>query len=140
LLTGVPISEWHRRAPGAPARGARYLVVDPGDSLAGRIEARVVEMLAVGWEAEVAALLSSVAPYAPAWNASGYRAVRDLVEGRISRAAAIERTVIDTRQYAKRQETWFRHQLTGARITLDATRGPEELAAEIADLWARAQT
>jgi tRNA A37 N6-isopentenylltransferase MiaA len=48
--------------------------------------------------------------------------------------------VISTRQYAKRQETWFRHQLTGERITLDATRGPEELAAEIADLWARART
>ena len=133
LLTGVPISEWHRRAPGAPARGARYLVVDPGDSLAGRIEARVVEMLAVGWEAEVAALLSSVAPYAPAWNASGYRAVRDLVEGRISRAAAIERTVIDTRQYAKRQRTWIRNQLRDDDVTLLDPAMPDAL--ELAAAW-----
>jgi tRNA A37 N6-isopentenylltransferase MiaA len=40
-----------------------------------------------------------------------------------------------TRQYAKRQETWFRHQLTGDVVTLDATRPPEKLAEEIARLW-----
>jgi tRNA A37 N6-isopentenylltransferase MiaA len=40
-----------------------------------------------------------------------------------------------TRQYAKRQQTWFRHQLSGNVVTLDATRPPEKLAAEIAELW-----
>ncbi len=117
LLTGTPISEWHRRSPGAPARRARYLVLDPGRALAGRIEARVLEMLSAGWEAEVSALVERVPPDAPAWNASGYRAVRDLVEGRISRERAIERTVIDTRQYAKRQRTWIRNQLRDANVT-----------------------
>ena len=38
-------------------------------------------------------------------------------------------------QYAKRQQTWFRHQLGGSVVTLDATRSPEKLAAEIAGLW-----
>lgn len=118
LLTGVPISEWHNRSPGAPRRGARYLVVDPGTTLAGRIEARVLEMLEAGWEAEVAALAESVPAEAPAWNASGYRAVLDLVSGRISRAAAIERIVVDTRQYAKRQRTWMRNQLRDEDVTL----------------------
>jgi tRNA A37 N6-isopentenylltransferase MiaA len=44
---------------------------------------------------------------------------------------------VSTRQYAKRQQTWFRHQLAGAVLTLDATRPPERLAAEIAEAWER---
>jgi tRNA A37 N6-isopentenylltransferase MiaA len=44
---------------------------------------------------------------------------------------------IGTRQYAKRQQTWFRHQLCGTVVTLDATRSPDKLAAEIAELWQR---
>lgn len=133
LLTGVPISEWHRRSPGAPRRRARYLVLDPGAPLAGRIEARVHWMLSAGWEAEVAALLAAVPSAAPAWNASGYRAVRDLVEGRISRERAIERTVIDTRQYAKRQRTWIRNQLRDEDVTFLDPLSPEAL--ESAAAW-----
>lgn len=133
LLTGIPISEWHRRAPGAPRRSARYLVLDPGASLAGRIEARVLEMLSSGWEAEVASLLAEIPSDAPAWNASGYRAVRDLVEGRISRERAIERTVIDTRQYAKRQRTWIRNQLRDEDVTFLDPLAPD--AVEVASAW-----
>jgi tRNA dimethylallyltransferase len=117
-LSGVPISEWHRRSPGAPRRRVRYLVLDPGAALAGRIEERVRQMLVAGWEAEVSALLERLPPAAPAWNASGYRAVRDLVEGRITRAAAVERTVVDTRQYARRQRTWIRNQLRDENVTV----------------------
>jgi tRNA dimethylallyltransferase len=133
LLTGVPISEWHRREPGAPRRSARYLVLDPGAPLAGRIEDRVLEMLSAGWEAEVAALLAAIPHDAPAWNASGYRAVRDLVEGRIRRDQAIERTVIDTRQYAKRQRTWIRNQLRDEHVTLLDPLSPH--AMELASAW-----
>jgi len=133
LLTGVPISEWHRLAPGAPRRSARYLVLDPGAALAARIEARVLEMLAAGWEAEVAGLLARFPPAAPAWNASGYRAVRDLVEGLISREQAIERTVIDTRQYAKRQRTWIRNQLRDENVTFLDPLSPDAL--EMASAW-----
>ena len=133
VLTGVPISEWHRRSPGAPRRSARYLVLDPGAPLAERIEARVLEMLSAGWEAEVASLLAEVPSDAPAWNASGYRAVRELVEGRISRERAIERTVIDTRQYAKRQRTWIRNQLRDEDVTFLDPLSPD--AFELASAW-----
>ncbi|HEY9517221.1 MAG TPA: tRNA dimethylallyltransferase, partial [Gemmatimonadaceae bacterium] len=123
LLTGIPISEWHVRSPGAPRGRVRYLVLDPGASLAGRIERRAGKMLEAGWEAEVAALMAVVPSGAPAWNATGYAAVRDLVTGRIARAAALDRIVIDTRQYAKRQRTWFRNQLRDEDVTLlDPTR------------------
>jgi tRNA dimethylallyltransferase len=133
LLTGVPLSDWHRSSPGAPGRSARYLVLDPGARLAGGIEARVLEMLEAGWEAEVERLLATVPPAAPAWNASGYRAVRDLVEGRVSRERAVERTVIDTRQYAKRQRTWIRNQLRDENVTLIDPLSPD--AFEVASAW-----
>ncbi len=133
LLTGVSISDWHRSAPGAPGRSARYLVLDPGVPLAGRIEARVLEMLSAGWEGEVAALREKLPHDAPAWNASGYRAVRDLVEGRTSRERAIERTVIDTRQYAKRQRTWIRNQLQNEHVTFLDPLSPD--AVDVASEW-----
>lgn len=132
LLSGVPISEWHRRAPGAPGRRVRYLVLDPGEMLAGRIEERVWRMLEAGWEAEVGELLERIPPGAPAWNASGYRAVRDLVEDSMTRAAAVERTVRDTRQYAKRQRTWIRNQLRTNNVTLIDPRSPAALDAALA--------
>jgi tRNA A37 N6-isopentenylltransferase MiaA len=44
----------------------------------------------------------------------------------------VEAIVVSTRQYAKRQETWFRHQLAGEVVTLDASRSPEKVAHEVA--------
>ena len=114
LLTGTRLSVLHRTAARAPRYAASYLVVDPGPSLADRIETRVHEMLARGWEEEVRRLAACVPQDAPAWNASGYRAIRALAAGEIDRTAAVARVVIDTRQYAKRQRTWFRHQLADA--------------------------
>lgn len=113
LLTGERISDLHRTASRASSLAARYLVVDPGAALRHRIEDRVEEMLAAGWEDEVRTLVAGVPPEAPAWNASGYRAIRDLATGAMERDVAIVRVVIETRQYAKRQRTWFRHQLAG---------------------------
>ena len=57
----------------------------------------------------------------PRWsgpNASGYGAIREMIDGHITPAKAEERIVTETRQYAKRQRTWFRHQLVGEDITL----------------------
>jgi tRNA dimethylallyltransferase len=133
LLTGTPLSVWHERAGRAPRVRARYLVLDPGAVLHDRIVRRVHSMLDAGWEGEVAALAARVPEDAPAWNASGYSAVRSLVQGCISRPAAIERVVIDTRQYAKRQRTWFRHQLRGESVTLLDPLAPDAL--ERAAAW-----
>jgi tRNA A37 N6-isopentenylltransferase MiaA len=103
--------------PDAAAYDARYLLVDPGPTLRTWIEHRVDAMFDAGWVDEVRALDAEVAESAPAWQASGYGAVRDLVRGRESTARARERIVIATRQYAKRQRTWFRHQIPAARVT-----------------------
>ena len=121
LLTGRRVSELHRERRTVPRCRARYLVVDPGPELQYHIAERVEFMLSTGWHEEVRALMTTVPVDAPAWNASGYRVVRELVDGRITFSEARERVIIETRQYAKRQRTWFRHQLAGADVTrLDA--------------------
>jgi tRNA dimethylallyltransferase len=133
LLVGERLSDLHRSRPRAPGIGVRYLVVDPGPVLSARIERRFDAMMADGWADEVEALSRSVDASAPAWKSSGYSAVREMVDGRMTSEAARERVIIETRQYAKRQRTWFRHQLDGSLITrVDPS---EERAVRIARDW-----
>jgi tRNA dimethylallyltransferase len=132
-LTGRRLSDLHIEARRAAVHAARYLVVDPGPPLAGRIQARVEAMLAAGWVAEVRMLAARVAPDAPAWKAAGYAWVRAMVEGKIEPGHARERIVIETRQYAKRQRTWFRHQLPPERTTRVSPDDPEFIS--IAERW-----
>lgn len=117
LLTGHRLTELHRTRRRAPRWGARYLAVDPGPGLAQQVETRADRMLEGAWQEEVSRLRAEVAPDAPAWKSSGYGAVRALVEGAASLAETRERVIIETRQYAKRQRTWFRHQLPADAVT-----------------------
>lgn len=98
-----PVPEFRRRAV--------YEVIDPGPALRGHIETRVDQMLAAGWLNEIARLSAAVPDDAIAWKACGYRSMRAAAEGRIPLDEARERTIVETRRYAKRQRTWFRHQL-----------------------------
>ena len=116
LLSGRRLSDLQRAT--RPGRWrARYLVVDPRLGLGARIVTRVEQMIAAGWAAEVRALMNGVAEDAPAWKATGYSIMRRFVAGEIGRDEAKESIVIETRQYAKRQRTWFRNQLSPARTT-----------------------
>lgn len=133
LLLGARVSDLHVRHARAPRWDARYLVVDPGGVLADAIERRVRAMLAAGWAAEVARLIREVPADAPAWNASGYRVIRRMVEGEAAEEAAVGLVAIETRQYAKRQRTWFRHQLPAQRVTRLDPRSPHAL--EAASRW-----
>ncbi|MCC6242375.1 MAG: tRNA (adenosine(37)-N6)-dimethylallyltransferase MiaA [Gemmatimonadaceae bacterium] len=110
------------RENGSLWSSVRYLVVDPGAVLAQRIADRVRMMVRAGWLDETRALLETVAPDAPAWSASGYQVMRSAARGEYSIDAAIERVTIETRQYAKRQRTWCRHQIPVGEVTwLDGT-------------------
>jgi tRNA dimethylallyltransferase len=134
LLTGSRISELHASEAVRPVWRARYLVVDPGPSLHARIERRLDAMLAAGWLDEVRRL-RTVPDDAPAWKASGYRALRDVVDGVVSLDEARERILIETRQYAKRQRTWFRNQLPeDATTRLDPERGDAD---SVVEQWAQ---
>lgn len=134
LLTGTRISDWHAAGAAKPRRRARWLILDPGPALNSRITTRIDAMLAAGWEDEVRALLTHVPADAPAWNACGYREIREVVEGRRARAEAREATIVSTRQYAKRQRTWFRNQL-GAESSVTRLDPLDPAAGEIAERW-----
>jgi tRNA dimethylallyltransferase len=114
--------------PGLARYDARYLVVDPGPVLREWIAHRTDAMLAGGWIDEVSALDRVVPADAPAWQASGYGAVRELVRGYLTPPEARETIVIATRQYAKRQRTWFRHQLPVELTIRIDPRAPDALA------------
>jgi len=80
------------------------------EALRQRLAVRFQAMLERGFVNEVRALLASpgVTPACPALRAVGYRDVARHLEGGLDRAAMIEAAVTATRQYAKRQYTWFR--------------------------------
>lgn len=137
LLSGARLGDVHAEhnredSDRAEPLSVRYLVVDPGAPLAERIRNRVHVMLDGGWIEEVSSLMQTVPATAPAWLASGYDVMRQHVAGTLNREAAIERVVIETRQYAKRQRTWFRHQITEGPVTRISPDEPHALDRAIA--------
>lgn len=129
LLSGRRISELHALDTGASSLTPAYLLVDPGASLQDRIACRVDAMIDMGWLDEVRLLDTQVAEDAPAWKASGYRMMRRVSRGEVDLSEARERIIIETRQYAKRQRTWFRHQLGDASVTRINPDKPDAQAA-----------
>ena len=90
-------------------------------------------MLRDGWVDEAAALSSIVNAAAPAWQACGYAAVRAVARGERKLDEARTTILVETRQYAKRQRTWFRHQLEGGDVVRIDPRLPGADAA--VDAW-----
>ncbi len=139
LLTGQPLSYWQAHARAQGVIEPWYVVLTaPRAVLHQRILTRAEEMVRRGMIEEVAAVLAEGVPAgAPGLDAIGPREAVEYLHGLRSRESVAEAVAIASRQYAKRQETWFRHQLEGPVLTLDATRPPEEVAAVIADAWAK---
>jgi tRNA dimethylallyltransferase len=137
LLTGHPVGYWHRVARASGVVSPWYVVLTaPRPVLHRRIRQRAEEMVRRGMIEEVAAVLAEGhPPDAPGLNAVGVREAVEYHLGRRPRDTVAEAAAASTRQYAKRQETWFRHQLRGPVLALDAARPPAELAAEIARAW-----
>lgn len=87
----------------------RVILNPERDVLRGRIAERFVSMLDEGAVAEVQDLLAlNLDPKLPAMKAIGVREISAWLAGDLSREEMAERAVIATRQYAKRQRTWFR--------------------------------
>ena len=113
--TGRSLLDWHREAqpPLLPRDSYRALFLAPErDDLYARIDARFDVMVGAGALREVERLAArKLDPLLPAMKAHGVPALIRHLSGEISleEAASIGRA--DTRHYAKRQFTWFRHQL-----------------------------
>ncbi|HEY4192131.1 MAG TPA: tRNA (adenosine(37)-N6)-dimethylallyltransferase MiaA, partial [Mesorhizobium sp.] len=112
--SGRSILDW-QAAGGQPLvdlASAQLLVLEPDrPDLVQRIERRFERMMENDALQEVRALCALDLDRAlPAMKAIGVRELKAAMDGETSFAEAIERAKIATRQYAKRQSTWFRHQ------------------------------
>ncbi len=83
-------------------------LTDDWGALTTRIQTRTQNMFKNGWIAEVAALRQHVSPDAPAFKALGYRDILTYLDHEITEQICIEKIQIKTRQFAKRQMTWFK--------------------------------
>ncbi len=110
--TGQSLNDWQALpGQGAPARW-RFnitLVMPDRKTLYDRCNTRFDAMMH-GGALDEAANYTGPAD-APVTHALGFRPLRDYLAGRIPLDDAIERAKAETRQYAKRQVTWFRHQI-----------------------------
>ncbi|MER9656805.1 tRNA (adenosine(37)-N6)-dimethylallyltransferase MiaA [Mesorhizobium sp. M0152] len=113
--SGRSILEWQaeRGQPLIDRQSARFFVIEPDRAaLVGRIDRRFDQMLDKGAVEEVRQLAAlGLDPDLPAMKAIGVRELQAAIARQSSFAEAIERAKVATRQYAKRQATWFRHQL-----------------------------
>ena len=141
LLRALELVEAGCAAPPALWRGerGRAVVVGldlPRDELVKRITERVSRMYGGGLLDEVRALRERGWDAAgTAGQAIGYAEAVACLDGRLSLNAAMEETCRRTRQLAKRQMTWFRHQLDVAWLTLTPDADVPAIAARVSDQW-----
>ena len=114
VATGVPLSEWHKNAPVSEPLKAKVQILvlePPRKELYATCEQRFDMMLANGALNEVRNLMRlDLDPSLPAMKALGVRELLSHIKGEISLLQATEDAKRATRNYAKRQMTWFRNQ------------------------------
>lgn len=135
--SGVPLSEI-QDAPADPivARAdARIVVEPPREALYAAIESRYDAMMAAGALGETRALASrGLAADLPALKAVGVAELLSHIAGRLSLAEAVALAKRNSRRFAKRQLTWFRHQAA----EWPRAKGPEEAVNMLASAIATA--
>lgn len=140
LLSGRPLSWWHREAPADGPAVAAFVVCLESDreELDRRIDARVSRMVERGFVDEVRGLLErGYGPDDPGMSGTGYREIAEAVAGRRSLDDAVDEMRRQTRRYARRQITWFRHQLPADTLRIDVSRGAEGVVDRIVDAWSQ---
>jgi tRNA dimethylallyltransferase len=108
-----PLAQW-QEAPGEPvlkdAHLAAFVLDPPREQRRARIAERFENMLGTGGLEEARAL-EGLDPGLPAAKLLGLRPLQALASGSLTRAEALDGAVTATRQFAKRQMTWFRHRM-----------------------------
>lgn len=122
-LAGRPIGELTATQRRNPSLGLSFAVVRlarPAAITDRRIRDRTKSMLAAGWIAETRDLLEWHAPDCPGLRSLGYAEIVRFLQGRLAEDEVLESIVLATRQYAKRQRTWF------AKVVSEASGAPED--------------
>lgn len=138
LLSGRPLSWWHREAPpdGPPIPCLVVCLELPREELDRRIDVRVSHMVDRGLLDEVRGLLDAgYGPDAPGMTGTGYREIVAVLAGEIALPDALDEMRRQTRRYARRQGTWFRNQLPPDTLRLDAREDRETLVDRIVAAW-----
>ena len=140
LLTGRTLPWWHAHSePEAPPVPVLPFVLEvPRERLFAGIDRRVTEMVEAGLVDEVRALVARYGEDAPGLNAHAYIELFPYFRGERTLDEALDLARRNTRDYTRRQLTWFRKQLPDGAAWLDATRPRTELADEIVAAWNRA--
>ncbi|VAV97861.1 tRNA dimethylallyltransferase [hydrothermal vent metagenome] len=116
--TGKPLDHWHQQRTGGIGIDIRLyplILMPPREWLYERCDRRFRQMMDQGAREEVEALLARQLPDdCPVMRAIGVREIADWINGDIGLEEAITRAQAATRQYAKRQYTWFRNQFPSA--------------------------
>ena len=117
--TGRKLSDWQKERVGGIGVVPVFWVDRSRENLYARINARVDKMLSDGWMNEIRSLAETVPLDAPAWQSLGYR---ELLQAKSSAEIAhvVEDVKRKTRNYAKRQLTWFRWQVESIRVEMDS--------------------
>jgi tRNA dimethylallyltransferase len=114
LSTGRTLGEWQEQRQGGIGEAVALrpvVLLPPRDWLYARCDERFAQMFEGGAIEEVAALLKrGLDPKLPVMRAIGVREIAAYLSGEIDRAAVIAQGQRATRNYAKRQYTWFTHQ------------------------------
>ena len=138
LLTGKPLSSWHRESPSdvAALTGLIIQLELPREELDRRINDRVTYMVERGLVSEVRSLLEAGYTFDdPGMTATGYREIAHYLEGGQTLEEAMEEIRRNTRRYARRQLTWFRNQLPPSVCMIDATASIDVQATAVLDAW-----
>lgn len=127
IATGRSLAYWQDQSGPPVLHGfdlERYVLDPDRDLLAARIATRFEHMLESSAVDEVAALMAlDLSPDLPAMKAIGVREIAAWQAGTMTREDAVERAIIATRQYAKRQRTWFRGRMRDwTRVVPELTR------------------
>lgn len=138
LLSGAPLSWWieNGKTDQVPLSVRTYRLVFSTDALRARIRNRVLAMISSGaWQEEVRGIIEGGFDRSRAFDALGYSVIAALVKGEMAEENAVERIFADTWAYARRQRTWFRHQLPEDAIVLDGSESAEQLTRRISQDW-----
>ena len=140
LLTGHALSWWQREARASGVLRPWYIhLTMPRDVLHRRLAVRVDQMLAAGLVDEVRRALDRGIPAdASGLDGIGYREVVAMLEGSLPEPLLRDAILAATRQYAKRQDTWFRNQLRESQVwAINATDSAALIADRILERWGK---